>query len=187
MPPKAVLETLSFLWASVGEFEDRVAVAGGVALSYWGNPRSTQDVDLALMEDTFSNLKSRWAKSGVVSRSPSKKIGPFEMTKLVFEPAETFVEVEIDILIGNGLYFENAVRRAITVAVEGLSIPVRVLSREDLIIYKFFANRLIDQADVLNLLEMHWDQLDHDYLGHWTTELKLTEELQTAFRIFGVV
>ena len=59
MPPQAVLETLAALWATLDELASEVAIAGGLALSFWGHPRSTRDVDLTLMVDKIrsrSNL-----------------------------------------------------------------------------------------------------------------------------------
>ena len=184
MPPKAVLDTLAVLWLVLGELKSEIAVAGGVALSFWGNPRSTRAVDLTLMAETFAKLKSLMIQSGFVDQSPSRLIGPFELSKFKFEPAESFVEVEFDILAGKDDYFRQAIERAITANIEGLTMPLRFLTREDLIVYKLFTYRLIDQADILNLMELHWAELDHDYLNRWTKQLKLNSEFDAAVRRF---
>lgn len=50
MPPAAVIETLAFLWPAIEGKQIRTAVAGGMAFSFWGIARSTQDVDLVLLQ-----------------------------------------------------------------------------------------------------------------------------------------
>jgi hypothetical protein len=180
MPPQAVLETLAALWAVLDELESKVAIAGGLALSFWGHPRSTRDVDLTLMTDTLKKLEAQLTRSGFVAQAPSRPLGPFDFVQYKFEPFESFVEVEVDILAGKDEYFRQAVRRAVAANIEGLSSPIRVLTREDLIIYKLLANRLIDQADILSLMEMHWDELDRDYLKLWTNQFDLSTEYDTA-------
>ena len=180
MPPKAVLDTLAVLWALLGELKSEVAIAGGVALSFWGHPRSTRDIDVTLMSGTREKLESLLIKAGFVVHARSRSVGPFELSQFKFEPAESFVEVEVDILAGKEDYFRQAIGRAVTANIEGLASQVRVLTREDLIVYKLFAYRLIDQADILTLMELHWDGLDLDYLHRWTQQLMLTSEYDSA-------
>jgi hypothetical protein len=47
----------------------------------------------------------------------------------------------------------------------------------DLLILKLLANRMIDRADVVALLQANHEQLDFPYLNRWTERLSLTELL----------
>ncbi len=58
MPPSAVLATLTHIWPRLESSGIPAAIAGGIALSYWGNPRSTQDVDLAMYTDHFDSIRA---------------------------------------------------------------------------------------------------------------------------------
>lgn len=55
---------------------------------------------------------------------------------------------------------------------------VPVVSCEDLIIQKLYAERLIDRADVLTLLEIRSKQLDLDYLEEWIGKFDLQSTWQ---------
>jgi hypothetical protein len=59
---------------------------------------------------------------------------------------------------------------------------VDVLAREDLMLHKLYANRLIDQADVAALLDLHWDELDQCYLRVWAEKLHLENPLAVALK-----
>ncbi len=180
MPPQAVLETLVALWATLDELESKVAIAGGLALSFWGHPRSTRDVDVSVMVDTLEKFTLRLSQAGFIEKAPRRLIGPFDLLQYKFEPAESFVDVEVDILAGRDEFFKTAIARAVPANLEELGTPIRVLTREDLIVYKLFAQRLIDQADILTLMELHWNDLDHDYLNRSTKRLNLKTEWDAA-------
>jgi len=185
MPPNAVLETLALLWPLLQSSGVQTAIAGGIALSYWGNPRSTQDIDLAILSNGHDAFEALLKQAGFQQReSSTKELGLFILSQWQFEPADHFVAVDIDLLIAADEYYQTAVGRAKSVTLPGMSIPVAVLSREDLILHKLYASRLIDQADVLNLMEMHWDDLDQSYLTLWAQNLKLNAEWQTATERF---
>jgi hypothetical protein len=49
-----------------------------------------------------------------------------------------------------------------------------------LVLHKLFAQRLIDQADVLTMFELHFEEIDFDYLHGWADRLGLSETLQVA-------
>lgn len=185
MPPNAVLETLALLWPLLQSQGMRTAIAGGIALSYWGNPRSTQDIDLAILADGTGAFEKLLQQAGLQQRDNStKNLGLFTLSQWQYEPADHFVAVDIDLLVADNEYYQTVLNRAKSVSLPRISIPVSVLSREDLILHKLYASRLIDQADVQNLLEMHWNHLDKNYLELWAQHLELATELKTAIERF---
>ncbi len=185
MPPSAVLETLALLWPLLQSSGIQTAIAGGIALSYWGNPRSTQDIDIAILGDGQDAFEALLNQAGFQQRENSiKDLGLFSLSQWQFEPADHFVAVDVDLMIAADEYYKTAVNRAKPVTLPNMSFPVNVLSREDLILHKLYASRLIDQADVLNLMEMHWADLDQNYLTLWAQHLRLEAEWKTAIERF---
>lgn len=185
MPPAAVIDTLATLWPKLANSSIRAAIAGGVALSFWGSVRSTQDVDISLLESDLDEIAPLLLQLGFRQKNNvARPLGLFELTHWEYQPAEFFVTVEIDLLVGNSNYYENVLENAKEAVIEGVTVPVRVVSREDLIIHKLFADRLIDQADVQEIFALHYDELDHDYLNRWSIRLGIRPELDTAIARF---
>lgn len=65
MPPKLLLQALSGIYEQIEQLGVSPVIAGGLAVSYWGNPRSTQDIDLAVVVSdlrriTFGNGIKSW-------------------------------------------------------------------------------------------------------------------------------
>jgi hypothetical protein len=181
VPPNAVLQTLTQLWPLLQSSGVPVAIAGGIALSYWGNPRSTQDIDLAMYVGDSDSMRGLLIDAGFhpTAKSP-KELGLFLLSQWVFEPAEEYVDVEVDLMMSTSDYYAAALGRTKRVDLVSVPMPVAVLSREDLILHKLYAERLIDQADVANLMEMHWGELDQNYLESWSKKLGLEDALVTA-------
>ena len=181
MPPKLVMQTLNQLWLELQKSEIQVAVAGGIALSFWGHPRSTQDIDLSVLANNDDALTPLLRKMGMrLKSSRPLPLELFHLSQWTFEPDDAFVEVEIDLLIGDSDYYRSVLSRARQVHLEGVAIPVQVLTVEDLILHKLFAQRLIDQADVLTMFELHFEELEHVYLHFWADRLGLNETLEVA-------
>ena len=179
MPPDVVMKTLARLWPLLGSVP--TAVAGGIALSYWGNPRSTQDIDLAIVIDNLGPLNDTLTNAGfVTSDKPPVELGLFSLHRWEFADHASFVNVEVDFMMSTSEYYLQAIDRTVEVNLVGVPMPVSVLSREDLILLKLYADRLIDHADVLNLMELHWPELDLQSLERWAEQLKLTRSLQVA-------
>ena len=65
-------------------------------------------------------------------------------------------------------------------------------SAEDIILAKLEWYRLGGESserqwgDILGILEIQGDQLDYDYLRHWSTELRVTDLLERALSEGGV-
>lgn len=77
-------------------------------------------------------------------------------------------------------YYSQLASRAKRIELHGVPCSVHVLSREDLILHKLYAGRMIDLADVANLLEQHWSQLEQDYLHRWSVKLSIEEPWRDA-------
>jgi hypothetical protein len=153
--PGAV-EIIGFLKANG---HDPVAI-GGLAIQYWGDPRHTHDIDLTVIlrpeqertfvAEVFGAFEPRRPDSEMLARS--KRI-----LTLV-----TSNGTPVDIGMGlPGLYEEAAQLRAPLVEVIP-GVVCRVLSREDLVIYKCIAGREKDKEDVRGVLLRAQTAFDSD-------------------------
>jgi len=182
MPPSAVLTTLNRIWPLAESSGFPVAVAGGLALSYWGHPRSTQDVDLAIVADKIDRLTVAISAAGLRGKSPEPlELGIFRLLQYEFDPADVLVTVEVDLMVSGSEYYSAIAQRFVSGNISGVTTPVKVMSREDLILHKLYAGRMIDLADVQQLMEIHTGELDRQYLIKWATALGIDRALQEAF------
>jgi predicted nucleotidyltransferase len=133
------------LLAEFARFEVSFVVLGGYAVGHHGRPRATQDLDL-LVSGADDNLR-RVAEALRAFGAPTsvaasvEHLGPTEVAFLGVAP------VRVDILRSvDGVETEAVLARAVTVMVDGLSIPI--IHLDDLIANKLASGRPQDLADV---------------------------------------
>ena len=178
MPPSLLLRVLGDIYGRVERLGVSPVVAGGLAVSYWGHPRSTQDIDLAVIVSDDPSFESglrqanlRPAKSGRVVDLGFVRVSQWKVTL-----EDEYIDCEIDFLISNSSYHHEAIDRAIASNFPGVTNPLRVLSCEDLLLFKAASGRLIDLADIKTLVALHEQELDYDYLRTKVDELSLPKE-----------
>lgn len=141
---------------------------GGIATTYWGEPRATLDVDISLLvpDAELSQFVERLPPD-LVPRAPQPVLEFVERTRVL--PLRHASGVNIDLVFAVLPFEEEALERAIEVPIEG-SI-VRIVSAEDLVLMKIFSERPKDQGDVGTVLARRWHELDHVYLEPRVIEL----------------
>ena len=178
MPPSLLLRVLEDVYGQVDRLGVSPVVAGGLAVSYWGHPRSTQDIDLAV--HVLDDLKFsaglhqaglRPARSGRIVDLGFVRVSQWKITL-----EQEYIDCEIDFLISTSSYHQGAIGRAINFSLPGVGRPLRVLSCEDLLIFKAASGRLIDLADIKTLYDLHERTLDHSYLRLKSEELQLPSQ-----------
>ncbi len=181
MPSDAVLATLKHVWQTLESLDLPMAVIGGIAVSTWKHVRVTRDVDLlvAIGDTSPDDLVKRLAAVGIRPKrqDPLVKLSDAEFLQLKYEPPETFVDVQIDLLLAHSPYQRQALSRRVPVPSSELGFDVCVLSCEDLILHKLLAGRIIDRADAAALLRANRRSIDSGYLLKWTAALRLSGEL----------
>lgn len=175
MPPSLLLRVLGDVYGRVERLGVSPVVAGGLAVSYWGHPRSTQDIDLAVLvsddvrfESGLRQAKLLPAKSGRIF-----DLGFVRVSQWMVTLEQEHIDCEIDFLMSNSSYHRAAIGRAIRCEFPGVEKPLRVLSCEDLLIFKAASGRLIDLADIETLVDLHERTLDYGYLRMKADELQL--------------
>jgi hypothetical protein len=181
MNPDAVVRTLRHVWLTLQPLNVPMAVLGGIAMATWKCVRATRDVDLLLSagdhEVTHIVGTLRAANIRPKQDPPARTLGELDVLQLLYEPPESFVDLQIDLLLAKSPYHLQALNRRIPMRLPDLDIEISVLACEDLILHKLIAGRLIDRVDAAGLLRANRGSLDLDYLAGWTRRLGLVGEL----------
>lgn len=157
------------------------AVLGGLALQHWGEPRTTQDVDIVVLvpSDQEDDLLQAILQHFRPRMSDALSFAKQYRVLLV----KTSSDVPVDIALGIPGYEEEALRRASKVSIAGLA-PISILSAEDLIIHKCVAGRPRDVEDVERVLIRQRINLDLRYVRRWLREFAHIIETHDPRAIF---
>ncbi len=184
MSGELVLQTLQHVWRTLKPLGIPMAVVGGLALAARKHVRATKDIDLLLGigRENLDSLLQRLRRAGIRTKHspPVVDLDQWELVQLVYEPPESMMELQINLLLGRSEYHRQALSRRIATALPGIDDEIAVLACEDLILHKLLAGRVIDRADAVALLQMNRDVLDVDYLDHWADSLGVRSELDEA-------
>lgn len=134
-------------------------VIGGIAASLLGRPRVTKDIDLlvSVEPDAWAAFVAEGETHGLEPRLSNPV--EFARTSRVLLLRHRPTGLDVDVTLAGLPFEEEALRRAVTVEVEGLSLGLA--SPEDLVIMKAVARRPRDIADIDGLLDQNPD-LDLD-------------------------
>lgn len=132
---------------------------GGIALQRWAKPRLTNDADLTLLTG-FGSEELYIDK--ILEKFRPRIENPKEFALRARVLLLQIDEVGIDISLGALFFEENAVKRAVSYKFLP-GIKLNICTAEDLIVYKAFAARLQDWADIENILtvqnNLYWDYI----------------------------
>ncbi len=174
---RAAAEILAFL-DSRGR---QACVIGGVAVARWGEPRTTQDVDLtvrtefgteeAVLEDLLSRFPSRIAE-------PRRFAVQNRIVLLTLSGG-----INADVSFASFPFELEAVERSSLWSISS-ELVLRTCSAEDLIVYKLVAARPGDIQDVIRVVQRQGLRLDIERIRYWGgqfAELKEDPDLLRPF------
>lgn len=139
----------------------RFCFIGGIALLRWGEPRLTVDVDLSLF--TGFGDEERFVKAlGSTFDHRIKDVYAFALRHRVLLLTSKD-SIPIDISLAALPFEETAITRATDFSFSK-SVSLRICSAEDLIVFKAFANRNRDWADIEGILLRQKNKLDWQYI-----------------------
>ncbi len=131
---------------------------GGVGVSLWGRPRTTDDLDVVVCLDrgVIPTLVADLNRVGFrVTRSLQRKLREGRVIQLPIGATR------LDVKLGAAGHDMEALERAEPASFEGFELIVA--SPEDLVLYKLQTWRTQDQADIENLLA-NVKSLDRRYI-----------------------
>ena len=141
-------------------------VIGGFAVTVWGEPRFTRDLDV-----TVSVPAERLSESVhlIASQFPSLASDP---VKFVTETRVLPIMVEsvpVDLIFAALPYEEEAIARARPIKLKSGTVPV--CAPEDLILHKIVSHRARDREDIEGVFRYRHAELDYEYLDPRVEEL----------------
>lgn len=185
MAGNAVLQTLRHVWLTLESMHVRAAVMGGMAMAAWKHVRTTRDVDLlvSIRADDVEHLLGQLRAAAIHPKDDRllTSLGQLKLVRLFYQPPETFMDLQVDLLLSEAEYHEEALKRRVFTKLSDLDVQIAVLACEDLILHKLLAGRIIDRADVAALLRANRESLDFGYLFRWVSELELDSGLTEAW------
>ncbi len=164
-------------------------IIGGLAVQRWGEPRLTQDVDVAvLVEPGHEGRFVDEVLATFAGRRPDAR--EFALTHGVLLVRSTG-GVALDLALGTSQFEAQVISRASSWGMEP-GVNVATCSAEDLIIYKLLARRPRDLGDVESVVARQWGRLDESYLheslsafGELVPDVDLVGTLRAVVRQVG--
>lgn len=139
------------------------AIGGAIAYGFWGVPRGTRDLDVNVFlsaEDAGAAVEALIAAGLEIDRTVASR------TALDRGDARgRYQDIPVDLFFISIPLHESAAQR--TVQVTLLDSPIRVLSAEDLTVFKLLFFRGKDVVDVERLVATQDDRLDRGYVRSW--------------------
>ena len=149
------------------------ALCGGLAANlYRQEVRATMDVDLTIIVSParLADLVDDFRAAGWRAESYWRRA---ELLRLSHDRLP-----RVDCLLAMTDYEQSAIRRAATVTIEHRRL--RVLTPEDLIVFKLIAGRARDYEAVAAILHARRKRLDEKYITGWLTEFGIAERWEKA-------
>lgn len=140
---------------------------GGLAVSLWGEPRATLDIDLSLWVEPGEFESVIAALSARIHPQPQDPLAFARQTRVL--PVVSSEGVRADLVFGALPLEMEAIHRACPKQVGGKT--VRVASLEDLILMKLISEPEKDTGDAQRLLRRFKESVDRDYLEPRLSEL----------------
>jgi hypothetical protein len=163
-------------------------VAGSFASSVYGQPRTTQDLDVVIDAD-------RAAVRAFVKSLPSAEWYADEdaaddavLRGSMFNLIDLKTGWKVDLVIRKDRDFSRSefARRVLTVALGGITVPMA--TAEDTIIAKLEWSKASggserQRRDVRGIVDARNDRLDHEYLESWIVSLELSDEWRAVSQL----
>ena len=163
------IEVCDFLERSQIEY----ALTGGLALSVWGYPRSTIDVDLVLtvIPQSLTSWQNAADTKAPFIVEPDELIFPHMKVYrgLMRREPQSAECVMVDMLIVNPAWSVELMNRRVAIQLQERTIWVS--SAEDIILLKLFSPRDKDHEDIQMLMQLRKDRLDFAYIADWSNRL----------------
>jgi predicted nucleotidyltransferase len=127
----------------------RYAIVGGIAMSFYDEPRYTKDIDILTNPEDLIKTKAILSKLGYEESAQPWKFNKTKITLYRFAKIEKNVVLPLDILAGEEIFHRDILKNVVKVKSEnGL---VKIANKEDLIKLKTIRNSKQDKVDINKL------------------------------------
>ncbi len=158
---------------------------GGIAVSVWGNPRATYDIDgiIGISIAETKKFLDMVVKGGFVydKKTPIKSIQNLSFITLKYPYKKS--KIYVDIFIAKDEYLKESLSRK--KEIKFYDTKISIIAPEDLILYKLFSGRNKDIEDIHDILFSQKGKLNIEYMKKWAENLgisyKLKDELKSVY------
>ncbi len=163
------------------------AVMGGIAVSYWGLPHFTHDVDVALGVQAASTrpLLDRLAEEGFIVPDQFLRGWTDELAGTRKVAVNKFIGGhvwDVDLFLEESDFLRSVLARRVRIDLDGRATPL--ITPEDLVLFKLVAWRDKDRGHLNDLL-LVVGPLDDAYLATWAQRLGVGDRLEELWRRSG--
>ena len=143
------------------------AVGGAIAYGLWAPPRATNDVDLTL----FVPLESLGLAFAALKLAGAHidEVGATEQARDRGDFRATWQGMRVDVFLPSIPFYASVEARVCDARLEGE--PIRVLSAEDLAVFKLLFFRPKDLLDLERLVGFRKQLLDAGYVRRWVVDM----------------
>ena len=158
-------------------------VCGSVASGFYGEPRTTHDVDL-IIDPTASQIRLLLARLGVAYYASESAAAEALANKSMFNVIDLEEGAKFDfIILDNRPFSVEEFRRRVSQPLRDRMIAV--LTAEDSILSKLVWNQMCESErqirDVKQIILLQNDRLDREYLQTWAKQLGVDQQLDALF------
>jgi len=139
-------------------------IIGGQAVLYYGEPRFTKDIDIALGVDTDSLKRILALVANLNFSVLVDNVEDFVKRTMVLPTMDVQSGIRVDFVFSHSHYEQQALERARNVQFD--KTCVKFASLEDVIIHKIIAGRPRDIEDVSSILLKNQES-DYKYIARW--------------------
>ncbi len=160
------------------------AIIGGIAVSLYGEPRFTADIDVNVLLDKRKVGDFLKTSAGFGFYPLVEYIGKMAeetgVLALKFQKGET--SGRLDVILAENLLEHAAIRRSVLKKIA--TTKVRVASPEDLVLHKIASSRPRDLEDLKGILARQKGNLDIRYIDRWLKRIDSVDKKSGLLRKF---
>lgn len=186
MIAKALLNTIYQISTILQLKEIPFMFMGGLAISIWGEPRATYDIDgvIKVNKNQLEELLNEFSQKGFRydTNAPIKIIQSMPFITLIYQFKKR--KIYIDLFLAKSEYEKQALSRRQQINLKDINITL--ITPEDLILYKLLAGRTRDIDDIREILVMQKETLDMKYLKKWAKKLGVITYLEDELSSLGI-
>lgn len=163
----------------------KYVILGGIAVSIYGEPRLTADIDVNIVFDKgkIDGFLKRAKRYGFYSSTSNVKRIAKKTGVIPLSFVRRNVSGRCDIIIAENPLEYTAIRRCKIKKIDG--IKIRIVSPEDLIIHKITSSRPRDLEDLRGILIRQRGKLDIKYVNYWLKKIDKANKKVHLYRLFG--
>lgn len=169
LPMDNLFQSLAAIQHKLEEAGIPSVAIGGLAVSFWGEPRLTRDVDVKVLlsREERGKLLALLADFTPLNADPDEALRRNGIA--FFQDPKG---IRLDVMLADTVFDETVIGRAqkVTAGTEGM---VRVCTAEDLLVYKLVSLRPRDHTDCESIIKRQGDKLDDQYVENWLRQFEM--------------